>query len=47
VVVRVEAELALGNRSAAERDARAAIAAHPGSRYAARLRTLFVPPLAE
>jgi len=47
VIVRVEAELALGERAAAERDARGVIRALPGSRYAARLRQLFSPPLSE
>ncbi len=41
VVLRVEAELALDEREAARRDARAFIAAQPSSRYAARLRELF------
>lgn len=47
VIVRVEAELALGDRASAERDAQRVIDARPGSRYAARLRQLFSPPLAE
>ena len=46
-IVRIEAELALYDRPAAERDARAVIAALPGSRYATRVRALFAPPLAE
>jgi hypothetical protein len=47
VVVRIEAELALGQRGAAERDARAVMKELPGSRYAARVSQLFSPPLAE
>jgi len=45
VIVRTEAELALGDRAGAERDARGVIAAHPGSRYASRVSALFSPPL--
>lgn len=47
VIVRVEAELALGDRPSAEREARSVIAQLPGSRYASRVRRLFVPPLSE
>ncbi|HEY2409997.1 MAG TPA: hypothetical protein VGI10_28535 [Polyangiaceae bacterium] len=46
-ILRVEAELATGDRASAERDARALIAAHPGSRYASRVGALFSPPLSE
>lgn len=46
-IVRVEAELALGDRASAERDARSVIATLPGTRYAERLRRLFTPPLVE
>jgi hypothetical protein len=47
LILRVEAELAAGDRASAERDARALIAAHPGSRYASRVGALFSPPLSE
>ncbi|HKO50807.1 MAG TPA: hypothetical protein VJV79_23970 [Polyangiaceae bacterium] len=47
VIVRIEAELALHDRNAAERDARAVISALPGSRYVTRVRELFSPPLAD
>jgi hypothetical protein len=43
VVLRVEAQLRLGRREAAKRDARAFIQTQPSSRYAARLRELFEP----
>lgn len=43
VVLRVEARLRLGDRAAAKNEARAFIAAHPGTRYAARLKELFEP----
>jgi len=46
-IVRIEAELALDDRHAAERDATALISALPNSRYATRVRALFSPPLAE
>jgi len=46
-IVRIEAELALHDRSAAERDARAVISARPGARYLTRVRELFSPPLVE
>ena len=45
VIVRIESELAFGDRASAERDARGVIAAHPGSRYASRVSALFSPPL--
>jgi hypothetical protein len=41
VVLRVEAKLLMGDRAAAERDARGIIATQPNSRYATRLRSLF------
>jgi hypothetical protein len=40
-ILRVEALLSVGNRTAAERDANAILATHPNSRYAARLRAVF------
>jgi len=43
IILRVEAELKLGDRAAAERDAAKVIEAQPGSRYASRLRALFAP----
>lgn len=42
-VLRVEAQLRLGQRASAQRDARAFIAVQPNSRYATRLRELFAP----
>lgn len=47
IILRIEAELGLHDRSAAERDARSVIASRPGSRYETRVRALFSPPLAE
>lgn len=46
-LVRIEAELALHDRQAAEREARAVISVLPGGRYAKRVRALFSPPLPE
>jgi hypothetical protein len=43
LVLRVEAQLRLGQRTSAQRDARAFVAVHPQSRYATRLRELFAP----
>jgi len=43
VVLRVEAKLRLGDRAAAKSEARAFIAAQPGSRYAVRVKELFEP----
>lgn len=47
VILRIEAELALHDRAAAERDARAMLASQPGSRYETRVRALFASPLSE
>jgi hypothetical protein len=47
VILRVESELALGDRASAERDAARVIHVQPASRYAARLRVLFEPPMHE
>jgi hypothetical protein len=43
LVLRVEAQLRLGQRASAQRDARAFVAVQPNSRYATRLRELFAP----
>lgn len=47
VIVRIEAELALGDRASAEREARRVLHRLPDTRYAARVRQLFSPPLRE
>jgi hypothetical protein len=43
LVLRVEAQLRLGQRASAQRDARAFVTVQPNSRYATRLRELFAP----